>query len=197
MSFFVDPQNLVLILVAFISGGLLVWPLVKGSASAAVSTAEAVRLINREKGVLIDVAEPADYAAGHASGARNIPIGQIEGSKELPSNKTLPLLVLCPTGARAGRAASLLRKAGYEKAVAVSGGTAAWREASLPVERSADKADKADKAEKAEKAEKADKTRDKAAGRAAERAADKAADKATEKLSDKAVDKPAEQSPTP
>jgi len=188
VSFFVDPQNLVLILVAFISGGLLVWPLVKGSASAAVSTAEAVRLINREKGVLIDVAEPADYAAGHASGARNIPIGQIEGSKELPSNKTLPLLVLCPTGARAGRAASLLRKAGYEKAVAVSGGTAAWREASLPVERSADKADKA---------EKADKTRDKAAGRAAERAADKAADKATEKLSDKAVDKPAEQSPTP
>jgi len=191
VSFFADPQNLVLILVAFISGSLLVWPLVKGSASAAVATAEAVRLINREKGVLIDVAEPADYAAGHASGARNIPFGQIEGSKDLPSNKTLPLLVLCPTGARAGRAAALLRKAGYEKAVAVSGGTAAWREASLPVERSADKV------EKAEKAEKTEKVRDKAAGRAADKSADKAADKVTEKVIDKAADKPAEQSPTP
>jgi rhodanese-related sulfurtransferase len=43
---------------------------------------------------------------------------------------------MCPSGARAGRAAALLRKAGYEKAVAVSGGTNAWREASLPVEKS-------------------------------------------------------------
>ena len=37
---------------------------------------------------------------------------------------------------RPARAAVLLRKAGYEKAVAVSGGTNAWRDASLPVEKS-------------------------------------------------------------
>ena len=57
--------------------------------------AEAVRLINREKGVLIDVSEPAEYAAGHAAGARNVPLGQLEGAKDLPSNKTLPLLLMC------------------------------------------------------------------------------------------------------
>ncbi len=136
MKFLID--NWVLILVAFVSGGMLVWPMVrKGSGGGSVSTAEAVRLINREKGVLVDVAEPAEYAAGHATGARSVPLGQLEGSKELPSNKALPILVMCPTGARAGRAAALLRKAGYEKAVAVSGGTAAWREAQLPVEKTA------------------------------------------------------------
>jgi rhodanese-related sulfurtransferase len=131
-------ENWILILVAFISGGMLVWPMVKkGGGGATVGTAEAVRLINREKGVLIDVSEPGEYAAGHANGARSIPFGQLEGSKDLPSNKALPLLVMCPTGARAGRAAALLRKAGYEKAVAVSGGTAAWREAQLPMEKTA------------------------------------------------------------
>jgi len=130
-------ENWILILVAFVSGGLLVWPMVNRGGAGAVPASEAVRLINREKGVLIDVSEPAEFAASHAGGARNIPFGSLEGSKDLPTNKTLPLLLMCPTGARASRAAGLLRKAGYEKAVAVAGGTSAWREASLPVEKAA------------------------------------------------------------
>ncbi|OYU93969.1 MAG: hypothetical protein CFE45_20360, partial [Burkholderiales bacterium PBB5] len=89
-----------------------------------------------EKGVLLDVCEPAEYAAGHAIGARNIPLGSIDGAKELPSNKALPLLLICASGARAGRAAGLLRKAGYANAQAISGGLAAWREAGLPVQKS-------------------------------------------------------------
>ena len=134
MSFIVE--NWILILVAFVSGAMLVWPMVKGGgAGSRVPTSEAVRLINREKGVLIDVGEPNEFAGGHATGARNVPFGQLEGSKELPSNKALPVVLLCPSGARAGRAAALLRKAGYEKAVAVAGGTAAWREAQLPIDK--------------------------------------------------------------
>jgi rhodanese-related sulfurtransferase len=137
MKFIID--NWVLILAALTSGALLVWPMLKeGTAGGnTVSVGEAVRLINREKGVLVDVGEPAEYAAGHASGARNVPLGQIESSKALPTNKALPLLVLCPTGARSGKAAAALRKAGWANAVAVAGGTAAWREANLPIEKSA------------------------------------------------------------
>ena len=137
MKFIVD--NWILILVALTSGALLVWPLLRQRAggAGAVSTAEAVRLINREKGVLVDVGEPAEFAAGHAAGARNVPLAQLEGHKLLPTNKTLPVLLLCPTGSRAGKAAALLRSAGYEKAVAVSGGTAAWRDATLPMEKAA------------------------------------------------------------
>ena len=140
LKFIVD--NWLLILVALSSGALLVWPVLRKGAGGAgsVGTGEAVRLINREKGVLIDVSEPAEYATGHAAGARNVPVGVIETSKDLPSNKALPLLLLCPNGARAGRAAALLRKAGYENAVAVTGATAAWREALLPTVRVAEKA---------------------------------------------------------
>ncbi len=130
-----------LVLAALTSGGLLLWPsLSRGSGAGRVSTAEAVTLINREKAVLIDVSEPAEYAAAHALNARNIPFGSLDaGAKGLPSNKALPVLVMCPTGARAGRAVATLKKLGYEKASAVIGGLAAWREAQLPVEKSPEK----------------------------------------------------------
>ena len=134
MKFIVD--NWTLILMALTSGGLLVWPIIQKNTGGGVGTTEAVRLINREKGLLIDVSEPAEFAAGHPGGARNVPLGSLESSKDLPGNKTLPLILVCPTGARAGRAAGLLRKAGYAQVVALSGGVAAWREASLPIEKS-------------------------------------------------------------
>ena len=136
MDFLID--NWPLILLALTSGGLLLWPQIGGGAGAGkVGAAEAVRLINREKAVLIDVGEPAEYAAGHPAGARNVPLGTLDGAKGLPANKALPIVVVCPSGARAARAAALLRKQGYAKAVALAGGTNAWRDASLPVERAA------------------------------------------------------------
>lgn len=131
-------KNWMLVLTAVVSGFFLVWPQIKGKGGAgSVGTAEAVRLINREKAVLIDVSEPDEFARGHPNGARNVPLGKLEGSKDLPSNKALPLVVVCPTGSRASRAAGLLRKAGYEKAQSLAGGLDAWREAKLPVEKSA------------------------------------------------------------
>jgi len=102
-----------------------------------LSPSEAVMLINREKAVLIDVSEPAEYAAGHAAGARNVPLKSLETAADLPKNKALPLVVLCSTGTRASRAVGILRKLGYENSRVLAGGFAAWREANLPVERSA------------------------------------------------------------
>jgi rhodanese-related sulfurtransferase len=127
-------ENWPLILLAAVSGGMLLAPQMRGGGQS-ISPSEAVRLINREKGVLIDVAEPAEYAAGHAGGARNIPLGGLETSKDLPSNKALPVILMCPSGARAGRAAGMLRKLGYQNVHAVSGGNRAWTEANLPVEK--------------------------------------------------------------
>ncbi len=135
MQFLLD--NILLIMLAVTSGAMLLLPTLTGAGAGKVSPPEAVRLINREKGVLIDVCEPAEYAAGHPMGAKNVPFGSLEGSKLLPSNKATPVILTCATGARSGRAAALLRKAGYEKAVSLAGGNRAWGEASLPVEKAA------------------------------------------------------------
>jgi rhodanese-related sulfurtransferase len=86
---------------------------------------------------MIDVGEPADYAAGHPAGARNVPLAQIAGHKGLPSNKALPLVVTASKSGLAGRAATALRQAGHEKVLMLAGGLAAWREANLPIDKSA------------------------------------------------------------
>ena len=137
MKFIVD--NWFLFLAAITSGGLLLWPMLtkNGGGAGRVSPAEAVRLINREKAVLIDVSEPAEYAAGHVVGARSVPLAQIDASTELPKNKALPLVVVCPTGTRAPRALAVLKKLGFENTHVLAGGLAAWRAANLPVEKTA------------------------------------------------------------
>jgi rhodanese-related sulfurtransferase len=136
LSFVLD--NWYLFLTALVSGGLLLWPMLADNMGGAkVSAADAVRLINREKAVLIDISEPAEYAAGHAVGARSIPLSALETSRELPKNKSLPLVVVCPTGTRAPRAVVALKKLGFENTTALAGGLAAWRAANLPTEKTA------------------------------------------------------------
>ena len=137
VKFFID--NWFLFLAAAMSGGLLVWPLLNKGAGGGgkVSASAAVQLINRERAVLIDVSEPAEYAAGHAAGARSVPLAGLEASKDLPKNKTLPLVVLCPNGTRASRAVATLKKLGFENSSALAGGLGAWRAANLPVEKTA------------------------------------------------------------
>jgi rhodanese-related sulfurtransferase len=121
------------------SGGLLLWPLINQGAggSSKVNAAEAVRLINREKAVLIDVSDATEFANGHAAGAKSIPLAKLETTADLPKNKTLPLVVVCPTGTRSARAVAILKKLGFENSKALAGGLAAWREANLPVEKTA------------------------------------------------------------
>jgi rhodanese-related sulfurtransferase len=70
------------------------------------------------------------------AGARNVPFGALETSKDLPSNKAVPVVLVCASGARSSRAVGTLKKLGYERAVSLAGGLPAWRDANLPVERS-------------------------------------------------------------
>ena len=128
-------SNWALISVALVSGGMLVWPLVKGGAAGGgLNTSNAVQLINRERAVVVDVSETEEFAAGHIGGARNVPLNQLEARlPDTVTNKALPVLLVCPTGARAGRALAIAKKLGYEKAQVLAGGLKAWKEANLPV----------------------------------------------------------------
>ena len=132
MSFIV--QNWYLILLAVVSGGLLLVPALKGAASGSLQPNDAVIKINREKAVVVDVREPEEYVKGHITNAKNIPLSQLdERLPQVAKNKALPVILVCASGARAVRAQQQVRKLGYEKAEALAGGMKAWRAASLPV----------------------------------------------------------------
>lgn len=134
LNFFVD--NWMLITVAFVSGAMLLWPVVQGGAASGLTAASAVQLINREKAVVVDVSEKEEYAAGHVGGARSVPLNELDTRlPEVVKNKALPVILVCPNGARAQRALATARKLGYEKAEVLAGGLKAWREANLPVEK--------------------------------------------------------------
>ncbi|MBN8756462.1 MULTISPECIES: rhodanese-like domain-containing protein [Variovorax] len=128
--------NWMLILIALSSGAMLAWPLVRGAGGGTLTAQGAVQLINRERAVLVDVREPEEFAAGHMIGAKNVPLNQLEEKLTgAVKNKTVPLLLVCATGARAQRAVAVAKKLGYEQAQAVAGGLKAWKEANLPVEK--------------------------------------------------------------
>ncbi|MGN8003710.1 rhodanese-like domain-containing protein [Acidovorax sp. 22279] len=134
MKFIID--NWYLFLVALASGSMLLWPVLKNASDGSLTPARAVQLINREKAVVIDVCEVEEFATGHVTGAKNVPVSQLE--ERLPTvvkNKALPVVLVCASGARANRAVAIAKKLGYDNAQALAGGMKAWREASLPVEK--------------------------------------------------------------
>ena len=133
MNFIIE--NWYLILLALASGAMLLWPVLAGGGASGLSTADAVQLINRQKAVVVDVCGPEEYAEGHVSGAKNVPLAQLQ--ERLPTvvkNKSVPIIMVCSRGARARRAAIMAKQIGYDNAQALAGGLGAWREANLPVE---------------------------------------------------------------
>ncbi len=134
MKFILD--NWMLIAVALASGAMLMWPLIQGATTAGLDPAAAVQLINREKGVVVDVCDPQEFAAGHVVGSKNIPMADLESKLgSTVKNKTLPLILVCQTGARSGRAVAVAKKLGYDKAQNLAGGLLGWKAANLPVEK--------------------------------------------------------------
>ncbi|HEX6529630.1 MAG TPA: rhodanese-like domain-containing protein [Burkholderiales bacterium] len=128
-------NNLLLIVVALVSGAMLLWPLFrKGTGGPWVNTAEATHLINREDALVVDVRDPGEYGAGHILGAKNVPLSRLDDG-ELPKRKERPVIVYCDGGDRAGKAISALKKQGFARVVNLSGGINAWKQAGLPVEK--------------------------------------------------------------
>lgn len=110
------------------------------SGVGSVAIAQAVQLINRESGVIVDVREPAEYAAGHIPRALNIPLGALNDRlKELEKYKQRPVIVCCRSGQRAGQAAVALRKHGFISVHNLNGGLLAWEKENLPTETAVEK----------------------------------------------------------
>jgi rhodanese-related sulfurtransferase len=103
-------------------------------ATTAHSTPDEAYAAQRRGAVLIDVRENREWRAGHAPGARHLPLSRLyRESPHHPSD--VEIHVICASGHRSLVAARLLRSAGFETVASVRGGLAGWRRAGLPIDR--------------------------------------------------------------
>ena len=130
-------NNILLFVVAFASGAMLLWPLVRRSAGGPwVSPAQATHLINREDALVIDVREANEFATGHVLGAKNLPLARMETAvADIVKKKDRPVIVYCDGGDRSGKAIGALKKQGFTRAANLSGGIKSWQDAGLPLEK--------------------------------------------------------------
>jgi len=127
--------NGVWIAAALVSGGLLLWPALSGGGTGAgITPAEAVLLMNRQKAVVIDVCSPQEFAQGHITGARSVPLDELQNRLEgTVKNKALPVILVCASGMRSSRAVAIAKKLGYANVRSLGGGMKSWRDANLPI----------------------------------------------------------------
>ena len=133
MKFILD--NIFLIAIALVSGGLLLWPLLKrGGGSSSVSPLEATQLINHRNAIVVDVRDEKDFAAGSLAGARNAPFATLaDRASEFARFKSRPVLIVCDAGQRSASAIASFKAQGFEEAYSLAGGVSAWKAASLPL----------------------------------------------------------------
>jgi rhodanese-related sulfurtransferase len=131
-------QNIWLFLLVILSGFMLFGGGLFGRISGVkqVSPQEAVLLFNHEDAMVLDVREQSEWLDGHISKAKHIPLGQLKNRlADLDKFKNKPIVAVCRSGNRSGRACGILKKAGFENVHNLSGGMMAWQQAGLPHEK--------------------------------------------------------------
>lgn len=99
-----------------------------------INTMEAVRMMNNEDPLLLDVRTQQEYQQGHIASATNIPLGLVDTRiSDIQNKKSSPVILICQSGNRSMQAARILKKHGFEKIFNLSGGMGGWQQANLPV----------------------------------------------------------------
>lgn len=140
MSDFIEfsTQNWLLFLALFAIAGMLIGGEVlrKLRGVSSLSAVEALRLINDQEALILDVRDGGEYKEGHIPQARHIPLGALRDRLgELTKAKDKPIVVYCRNGVTSQAACAQIKKSGIADVYSLSGGLSAWQEANLPVSR--------------------------------------------------------------
>ena len=102
-----------------------------------IEASEAPGWIEKNQPLIADLRSPLSYKTSRIKGSFNLPWEYLEKMLDegIPFGKTQPLFLICAVGEKSALAASFLTKNGIP-AYSLSGGLTAWRDESLPLERS-------------------------------------------------------------
>ena len=99
-----------------------------------VSSSDLVTLVNREGAVVLDVRDMKEYAAGHITGAVNMPYATFDTRLgELDKYRDKPVVLVCKMGQHAGAVGRKLKDQGFADVRRLTGGMAEWNAGGLPV----------------------------------------------------------------
>ena len=99
-----------------------------------VLPSEAVRLINKENALVLDVREANELGQGSIIDSKHIALSALENKLDnLANNKDKPILVFCKMGNRSAQACKLLLKNSYTNVFGLKGGINAWVNDQLPI----------------------------------------------------------------
>lgn len=108
---------------------------VAAGGAKSINSMEAVRMMNHENPLVLDVRTQDEYKQGHIAGSKNIPMGLVDARiADIQDSQSSPVILVCQHGNRSMQAARSLKKHGFEKIFNLSGGMHGWQQANLPVQ---------------------------------------------------------------
>jgi len=120
----------------YLDGGLAAWD-ADGRPTRTFENLSPLELSERLEGfgapIVLDVRKPGEYEDGHLPGALLRPLDPRISARDLPANAALA--IVCRSGYRSASAASLLAASHAGPILNLAGGTDAWRESGLPLEK--------------------------------------------------------------
>tara|TARA_Y100000766_G_C18581544_1_gene447451 strand:- start:201 stop:614 length:414 start_codon:yes stop_codon:yes gene_type:complete len=133
LSSFLVQQSAITVPMALMAIGLIVveWRL-KQAHSSEVDPERAIELVNRQKGIVVDLRQKSAYESGHIGGALNLEASQL-GARTLGKYKQRPVILVAENNKAAKTARADLLAAGFESAFVLVGGIENWRRQGLPV----------------------------------------------------------------
>ena len=98
-----------------------------------LAPSEAIRMINHDNAVLVDLREDKDYRAGHIVNAIHVPVSPDNDSGKIKKYRDKPVIVYCQRGQRSSGYCNKLKKQGFESVYNLKGGLLAWQKEALPL----------------------------------------------------------------
>jgi len=101
-----------------------------------IGPGDALNLMNHQGALVLDIREDKEFQAGHILGSVHVPLSRLgDELDKLKHSTDKPVIAVCNTGGRSRAACSALKKHGYASVHNLTGGVAAWKNASLPLTR--------------------------------------------------------------
>lgn len=103
----------------------------------ALGVNQLTRLMSDEKVVIVDVSDDAEYKRGHINESIHVPLKDLESKIDsLKKHKEHKIVIACATGTRSGKAAGVLRKAGFTDVATLRDGIQGWSRENMPLVKS-------------------------------------------------------------